>query len=53
VAVPEVIPLELEKYLQNRGTKKLDFKPEQEFKDPTGLQDVFLPPPAKGLPGAG
>jgi len=49
VQVPEVVNLELGKYLNDRGTKKLNFRPEQEIKDPTGLQDVFLPPAAKGL----
>jgi nitrite reductase (cytochrome c-552) len=39
VAVPEKIDLELPKYLNNRGDKKLNFKPEQELKDPFGTQD--------------
>lgn len=34
VAVPPVIDLELPKYLNNRGEKRLNFKPEHEFKDP-------------------
>ena len=49
VQVPEVVNLELGNYLNDRGTKKLNFRPEQKIKDPTGLQDVFLPPAAKGL----
>jgi nitrite reductase (cytochrome c-552) len=39
VAVPEKIDLELPKYLNNRGDKKLNFRPEQELKDPFGTQD--------------
>lgn len=38
VSVPVNIDLELKKYLNNRGEKKLNFKPEQEFKDPYGTQ---------------
>jgi len=34
VAVPANIDLELPKYTDNRGAKKLMFNPEQEFKDP-------------------
>lgn len=34
VTVPTTIDLELPKYLDNRGAKKLSFKPEQELKDP-------------------
>lgn len=34
VTVPVKVDLELAKYTNNRGTKKLMFKPEQEFKDP-------------------
>ncbi|WP_353684618.1 ammonia-forming cytochrome c nitrite reductase subunit c552 [Thermodesulfovibrio sp. 3907-1M] len=36
--VPVNIDLELKKYLNNRGEKKLNFKPEQEFRDPYGTQ---------------
>lgn len=36
VDVPVKIDLELPKYLNNRGAKKLMFKPEQELKDPYG-----------------
>ena len=32
VSVPEKIDLELDKYLQNRGEKKLPFDPAVEFK---------------------
>lgn len=34
IAVPVKIDLELSKYTDNRGAKKLMFKPEQELKDP-------------------
>ena len=36
VDVPAKVDLELPKYLNNRGAKKLMFKPDQEFKDPFG-----------------
>jgi len=38
VDVPVTVDLELPKYLNNRGVKKLMFKPEQELKDPYGPQ---------------
>lgn len=38
VNVPVKIDLELAKYTDNRGAKKLMFKPEQEVKDPFGPQ---------------
>ncbi|ACD94765.1 ammonia-forming cytochrome c nitrite reductase subunit c552 [Trichlorobacter lovleyi] len=38
VDVPVKIDLELSKYTNNRGAKKLMFKPEQELKDPYGPQ---------------
>lgn len=38
VNVPIKVDLELPKYLDNRGAKKLMFKPEQELKDPFGPQ---------------
>ena len=49
VNVPEHINLELKKYVNNRGKKKLNFKANQEFKDPYGLQDKFLPKQYKGI----
>lgn len=49
VDVPAVVNLELARYLNDRGAKKLDFVPAQEIKDPTGIQDVLLPEKAKGL----
>jgi nitrite reductase (cytochrome c-552) len=41
VDVPEKIDLELAKYLDNRGEKKLNFIPSQEVKDPFGTQASF------------
>ncbi|MDD2465568.1 MAG: ammonia-forming cytochrome c nitrite reductase subunit c552 [Desulfobulbus sp.] len=38
VDVPVKIDLELQKYTNNRGAKKLMFKPEQELKDPYAAQ---------------
>ena len=44
--------LDLAKYLQNRGVKKLNFKPQEEFKDPFGIQDLLTPNASLGLPAA-
>jgi nitrite reductase (cytochrome c-552) len=41
VEVPLTVDLELMKYLENRGEKKLMFNPAMEFKDPSGVQDRF------------
>jgi nitrite reductase (cytochrome c-552) len=41
VAVPMQIELELRKYLDDRGGKKLQFDPSIEFKDPLGTQRMF------------
>jgi len=49
VEVPVNINLELSKYINQRGTKKLNFRPEQEFTDPTSIQDTLLPKEMKGL----
>lgn len=43
VNVPLDIDLELAKYVDQRGEKKLVRHPEQEIKDPFGLQERFLP----------
>ena len=43
VTVPMDIDLELAKYVEQRGEKKLVGRPEQEIKDPFGLQERFLP----------
>ncbi len=49
VNVPDIVNLELKKYLYNRGKKKLGFKAEQEFKDPYGIQKEFLPDEYRGI----
>jgi len=41
--------LELKRYLSKRGTKNLNFKPEQEFKDPYNNQKDFLTNENKGI----
>ena len=41
VNVPIKVDLELNKYLDQRGEKKLRFDPKMEFKDPTGVQVEF------------
>ncbi len=41
VDVPVKVDLELNKYLENRGEKKLRFNPAFEIKDPFGVQDRF------------
>ncbi|HOD14075.1 MAG TPA: ammonia-forming cytochrome c nitrite reductase subunit c552 [Spirochaetota bacterium] len=49
VDAPQATPLELAKYLLNRGEKKLGFRREQEIMDPFDMQKYFTPPAAKGL----
>ncbi|HTP64398.1 MAG TPA: ammonia-forming cytochrome c nitrite reductase subunit c552 [Geobacteraceae bacterium] len=41
INVPIRVDLELNKYLDQRGAKKLKFNPKMEFKDPTGVQVEF------------
>ncbi|OIO01983.1 MAG: cytochrome C nitrite reductase [Desulfovibrionaceae bacterium CG1_02_65_16] len=41
VPVPVTIDLELSKYLENRGSKKIKWDKAVEFKDPSGVQDLF------------
>jgi len=41
VHVPIRVDLEIMKYVDERGEKKLKFDPALEFKDPMGLQDRF------------
>lgn len=41
VDVPLKVDLELNKYLESRGEKKLKFSPTMEIKDPFGIQDKF------------
>jgi nitrite reductase (cytochrome c-552) len=43
------VALDLGQNLNNRGQAQLDFRPEQEFKDPFGIQDKLLSEHAKGL----
>lgn len=47
--VPADINLELAKYANERGVKKLKFRPEFEFKDPYNLQDYVIPASSQGL----
>jgi nitrite reductase (cytochrome c-552) len=42
VDVPLKVDLEIMKYVDQRGTKKLPFNPKLEIKDPYGLQDKFF-----------
>jgi nitrite reductase (cytochrome c-552) len=49
VEVPADINLELANYLNKRGKKPLNFKAEQEFKDPFGLQDTLTPRASLGI----
>lgn len=48
VPIPADINLEMAKYLNERGTKKLKFRPELEYKDPFGLQDKLVPVSSMG-----
>jgi nitrite reductase (cytochrome c-552) len=48
VDVPADFNLELAKYLNKRGKKPLDFKPEQELKDPFGIQERLTPTASLG-----
>jgi len=41
VDVPVKIDLELSKYLDDRGEKKIKWDKAVEFKDPSGVQDMF------------
>ncbi|MEI6263216.1 MAG: ammonia-forming cytochrome c nitrite reductase subunit c552, partial [Deltaproteobacteria bacterium] len=41
VDVPVKVDLEIMKYVDARGEKKIKFNPSLEFKDPMGLQDRF------------
>lgn len=49
VAVPVHISLELSKYLNGRGKKKLMFQAKQEIRDPFNVQDKILPRKFLGL----
>jgi nitrite reductase (cytochrome c-552) len=48
VEVPANVNLELAKYLNKRGVKPLNFKPEFEFKDPFGTQEMLTPAATMG-----
>jgi nitrite reductase (cytochrome c-552) len=52
VTPPVNVELDLAKYLQNRGVKKLSFKPQEEFKDPYRIQELLTPNASLGLPAA-
>jgi nitrite reductase (cytochrome c-552) len=52
VVVPADLNLEMAKYTDNRGVKKLKFRPEFEFKDPFGIQEMITPAKFSGLPTA-
>lgn len=41
IEAPAEVDLQLLTYLENRGVRKLKFKPEQEFKDPRGTAEVL------------
>jgi nitrite reductase (cytochrome c-552) len=42
IDVPIKVDLEIMKYVDQRGEKKLKFNPALEFKDPSGLQEKFF-----------
>lgn len=48
VELPADINLEIAKYTNNRGVKKLKFRPEFEFKDPFGIQEMLTPVKSMG-----
>ncbi len=48
IDVPVNINLEMAKYLNDRGVKKLKFRPELEFKDPFGTQEMITPTASLG-----
>ena len=48
VDVPSHINMEIAKYINNRGVKKLKFRPEFEFKDPFGVQEMITPVKSMG-----
>jgi nitrite reductase (cytochrome c-552) len=49
ITVPAEVPLDLRKYLDARGAKKLGFAKEQEFKDPFKVTDALYPENMKAL----
>lgn len=48
VEVPGAVNLELAKYLNKRGVKPLNFRPELEFIDPFGIQEMLTPSASLG-----
>ena len=50
VDVPQDVNLDLGKFLQKRGVKGLNFKPDEEFKDPFHIQEMLTPAASLGLP---
>jgi nitrite reductase (cytochrome c-552) len=50
VDLPANINLEMAKYINERGVKKLKFRPEFEFRDPFGIQEMLTPAKFSGLP---
>jgi nitrite reductase (cytochrome c-552) len=48
VELPADIELEMAKYLNDRGTKKLQFRPELEIADPFGTQEMITPISSQG-----
>jgi nitrite reductase (cytochrome c-552) len=48
VEVPANINLEMTKYINQRGVKKLKFRPELEMKDPFGIQEMITPVKSMG-----
>ncbi|MCE5333074.1 MAG: ammonia-forming cytochrome c nitrite reductase subunit c552 [Desulfobacteraceae bacterium] len=48
VDIPSDINLEMAKYLNERGTRKLKFRPELEFVDPFGTQEKLTPASSLG-----
>jgi nitrite reductase (cytochrome c-552) len=51
VMIPTDVNLDLAKYVNNRGVKKLMFQPQEEFKDPYGIQYLLTPAASLGLTG--
>jgi nitrite reductase (cytochrome c-552) len=52
IEIPSDMDLELAKYVNKRGVKPLNFKPEFEFKDPFGIQELLTPEKSMGLKAA-
>jgi nitrite reductase (cytochrome c-552) len=52
VDLPADINMEIAKYINERGVKKLKFRPELEYKDPFGIQDMLTPAKTLGLTAA-